>query len=219
MFTAVKFESVLMKNGSTRKPQQSRSIASLNRMFNATMELMFERQNEDFTLQEVSALGKVSIGSIYHRFKNKDELVREVLVRELQQIIGHEQAMIERLVKSSHSLDDYLPQYVKQYADILHDNALLMRMAMRHAAGDSEASTSGNQSMKQAKINSTKGLLHYRSEITGDLDTKIQTVFDVIFATLARHLNLDTKDDFQLKQDLSKLVNELSTMCIAYLKN
>lgn len=208
-----------MENSSTKKPQQSRSIASLNRMFNATMKLLFERENEDFTLQEVSSLGKVSIGSIYHRFKNKDELVREVLVKELHQILSLEQAMVKNLINKSQSLDDYLPQYVHQYANILNDNALIMRLAMRHAASDSQASTSGNQSMEQARINSNLGLLHFKDEITGDVDTKIKTVFDVVFATLARHLNLDTKDDLHLKQDLEKIVNELSVMCLAYLKN
>lgn len=208
-----------MLNDNARKPQQNRSIASLDRMFNATMALMFERESEDFTLQEVSIQGKVSIGSIYHRFKSKDDLVREVLFRGLNQMADQEQEMITKLVQASMSLEEYVPQYIQKYTEILRDNSLVMRLAMRHASFDTEASAAGNNLMKKAKGISTAGLRHFSGDITGDIEIKINIVFDVIFATLARHLNLDTRDDLQLKQDLDKLIEELSVMSLSYLKN
>ena len=65
----------------SRKPQQGRSKASLERMLAAGRELMLERGSEEFTLQEVSERGQVSIGSIYLRFESKDNLVRGVIAR------------------------------------------------------------------------------------------------------------------------------------------
>ena len=45
--------------GMSRKPQQGRSRASLERMLAAARELMIERGSEEFTLQEVSQGGDV----------------------------------------------------------------------------------------------------------------------------------------------------------------
>ena len=64
----------------SRKPQQGRSKASLERMLAAGRELMLDRGSEEFTLQEVSERGQVSIGSIYLRFESKDNLVRGVML-------------------------------------------------------------------------------------------------------------------------------------------
>ena len=72
----------------SRRPQQGRSKASLERMLAAARELMLERGSEEFTLQEVSERGQVSIGSIYLRFESKDNLVRGVIAEDAAALQG-----------------------------------------------------------------------------------------------------------------------------------
>ena len=67
-----------------KEPKQNRSKASLERLLNAACELLTENGYKDFTLQEVSKRAKVSIGSIYNRFKSKEDLIRLLQVRELE---------------------------------------------------------------------------------------------------------------------------------------
>ncbi|NVK72388.1 MAG: TetR/AcrR family transcriptional regulator [Oceanospirillaceae bacterium] len=205
------------KSFSSRKPKQDRSVASLNRMFNATMKLLFERQCEDFTLQEVSAEGGVSIGSIYYRFKSKDDLVREVIAHGLANMASKEEDSINRLLEECNSLQDYVPRYISEYADILKQNELLLRLSMTKASSDNIASQRGNSQMENASKISTNALLQFRDEIHGNPDLKARIVFQTAFATLARNLSLDTKDDQQLMVDWSSLVSELGMMSLAYL--
>ncbi|SBS29515.1 Bacterial regulatory proteins, tetR family [Marinomonas spartinae] len=216
----LKFETTLAQSAScVRKPQQGRSVASLNRMFDAAMGLLQERGSDDFTLQEVSVIGKVSIGSIYYRFKNKDELVRELLFQGMHKMAEKEQDAINSLLEECTNLADYMPRYVKAYSDILKDHALLMRLAMRRAGMDPQASSSGNEKMRKAMKISVDAVLNFQDEITGNAALKASMVFQIIFASLARHLSLDTEDDSTLKQDWNELIEELSAMTLSYLEN
>ncbi|WP_421856486.1 TetR/AcrR family transcriptional regulator [Marinomonas sp.] len=207
------------KGLATRKPQQNRSVASLHRMFNATLELLYERKSEDFTLQEVSIRGDVSIGSIYYRFKNKNDLVREVFVQSLSEVAKKEEETVIRLKNECSSLNQYVPKYVAEYANILRSNELLMRLSMNHASIDLQASVAGNAQMKKAMEISVGGLLHFQSDITGNASLKASIVFQIVFAALARHLSLDSADDSFFKQDWDDLIVELGVMCLSYLKS
>ena len=81
-------------------------------MVQAALSLMIERASEEFTLLEVSQRGKVSIGSIYHQFRSKDDLVRAVVERELADIGVIERACLEDLLRTSKTLDEFVPKFV-----------------------------------------------------------------------------------------------------------
>ncbi len=100
----------------SRKPQQGRSKASLERMLSAARDLMIERGSEEFTLQEVSERGNVSIGSIYLRFESKDNLVRGVIAEALEVLAEAEGALLARLESECSNLAEFLPEYVEGYA-------------------------------------------------------------------------------------------------------
>jgi AcrR family transcriptional regulator len=119
----------------SRKPMQGRSKASLERMLAAARDLMIERGSEEFTLQEVSQRGNVSIGSIYLRFESKDNLVRAVIANALEEIGRDEKAMIDRLA-ACRTLDEFVPRFVESYAEVLRINAPLLRLCMQRAAYD-----------------------------------------------------------------------------------
>ncbi|WP_420381760.1 TetR/AcrR family transcriptional regulator [Novosphingobium sp.] len=201
----------------SRAPSQPRSVASQQRMIAAARQFMLERGSEDFTLQEVSHIGKVSIGSIYHRFDSKENLVRAVLAAELARMASAERDMIIATAARSRSLREYVPGYVAAYAEILREHSLMMRLAMKRASFDVEVSGSGEQLELQAADQSTKALMGFRDEIFGNAETKARIAFQVIFATVARRLSLDTQDRVATNQHWDLLIGELSAMTLSYL--
>ncbi len=203
----------------SRTPQQERSKASLGRMVVAARELMLERGSEDFTLQEVSQRGEVSIGSIYLRFESKENLVRAVIAQSLEAVTDEETEVIERLGRESTDLDSFVPAYVEVYAEVLRKHAPLLRLSMERAAVDPLVSGPGKSHAIAAERKSVEAMLVHKEEIKGrDQRLKAQSAYHVIFATLARHLSLGSTDEAASGYDWGVLKRELGRMCLAYLK-
>lgn len=204
----------------SRAPLQGRSKASLERMQATARELMLERGNEDFTLQEVSSRGQVSIGSIYLRFEGKDALVRAVLVQAMQDLRDAEDAMLGGLVRSCATMDDFVENYIAEYAEVLRLHAPLLRLAMLRAEQDGQISGLGKRAADDAVDAATQAFLAYRSEIGGAApELRAQSAYQVIFATLARRLSLGSTSESSPTQDWDILKGELARMCIAYLRS
>ena len=67
-----------VRRSRVRGPKQDRSRSSMERLLAAAVKMLVQRGYSEFTLQELSKRAKVSIGSIYLRFENKQALIREV---------------------------------------------------------------------------------------------------------------------------------------------
>jgi len=205
----------------SRAPLQGRSKASLERMQATARELMLERGNEDFTLQEVSSRGQVSIGSIYLRFEGKDALVRAVLVQAMQDLRSAEDAMLESLVRTAGNLGEFVENYIADYAEVLRLHAPLLRLAMLRAEQDPQISSLGKQAADDAVAASTRAFIEYGAEIGGDdeAEMRAQSAYHIIFATLARRLSLGSTSESSSHSDWDILKRELARMCIAYLRS
>ena len=59
----------------TQLPQQERSRQALRRLYEATAELLAERTFDGISVKEIAAAARVSVGSVYQRFENKDALL------------------------------------------------------------------------------------------------------------------------------------------------
>lgn len=203
----------------SRKPQQGRSKASLERMLSAARELMLERGSEDFTLQDVNLRGNVSIGSIYLRFQSKDNLVRAVIARALEDLAQAEEIMVEDVLGQSQTLDEFMPRYVAGYAEVLRVNAPLLRLAMERAEFDPLVSKPGKDHALQATQRGMNAMLHYRAAFGGsDHETKANSAYKIVFATLARQLSLGSSGEAAHDYDWEVLKRELGRMCLAYMR-
>jgi AcrR family transcriptional regulator len=203
----------------SRKPQQGRSKASLERMLNAARELMLERGSEDFTLQDVNLKGNVSIGSIYLRFQSKDNLVRAVIARALEDIAADEEAMVADVLAQSPTLDEFVPRYVAGYAEVLRVNAPLLRLAMERATFDPLVSKPGKDHALRATQRGMDAMLRYRETFGGtDHETKANSAYKIVFATMARQLSLGSSGEAAHDYDWEVLKRELGRMCLAYLR-
>lgn len=201
----------------SRKPQQGRSIASLERMLAAAEKLMLERGSEDFTLQEVSSSGNVSIGSIYLRFDGKDNLVRAVIANHLERMEAEEDALL-LAVKQATSLRAFVADYVDGYAELLKYHAPLLSLTMQRASTDPLVSAPGKSAALRFASFSTEALMAYADEIAGnDKELKANSAYHVIFAMLARQLSLGSTGESAHDYDWQQLKRELGRMCLAYL--
>ena len=203
----------------SRKPQQGRSKASLERMLAAGRELMLERGSEEFTLQEVSDRGSVSIGSIYLRFESKDNLVRGVIAEALDALAAAEGELLARLERDCSNLAEFVPAYVEGYAEVLRLHAPLLRMTMERASFDPLVSAPGKQHALRAEEQSVQGMLAHSAEFGGsDHRVKAQSAYHIIFATLARQLSLGSSGEAVHDYDWNLLKRELGRMCLAYFR-
>jgi AcrR family transcriptional regulator len=181
---------------------------------------MLERGSEDFTLQDVSRDGSVSIGSIYLRFDGKDDLVRAVIAQSDKKIGDAEDAMFTQLRQHCTSLDAFMPLYVEAYAGVLQTHAPLLRLSMERAAFDPLVSGHGKARAKAAADAATQAMLQFEGEIAGaDKKAKAEASYQIIFATLARRLSLGSTMESVDDYDWSRLKLELGKMCLAYLKH
>ncbi|MFM5923647.1 MAG: TetR/AcrR family transcriptional regulator, partial [Novosphingobium sp.] len=203
----------------SRKPQQGRSKASLERMLAAGRELMLERGSEEFTLQDVSERGQVSIGSIYLRFESKDNLVRGVIAEALDALAADEGALMDLLSSDCPDLASFVPAYVEGYAEILRRHAPLLRLTMERAAFDPLVSAPGKEHALRAEAQSTDAMLAHVGEFGGkDHKIKAQSAYHIIFATLARQLSLGSSGEAVHDYDWNLLKREMARMVLAYFR-
>lgn len=220
MSTALKknpADSAAADGAGSRKPQQSRSKASLVRMLAAAEKLMLERGSEDFTLQEVSSGGNVSIGSIYLRFNGKDNLVRAVIADHLERMEAEEEALLAT-VRKAKSLRAFVADYVVGYAELLKHHAPLLRLTMQRASTDPLVSASGKGAALRFATSSTAAMMVFADEMGGDdKELKVNSAYHVIFAMLARQLSLGSTGESVHDYDWQQLKRELGRMCLGYL--
>ncbi len=203
----------------SRKPQQGRSKASLERMLAAAEQLMIERSSEEFTLQEVSQRGNVSIGSIYLRFDSKDNLVRAVISDHLERLEAAEDKMLAAVANAT-TLDNFVAGYVDAYAELLKQHAPLLRLTMQRAASDPSVSLPGKQAALRFADLSTAAMMAYSDEMgERDKGLKANSAYHIIFAMLARQLSLGSTGESVHNYEWTQLKRELGRMCLAYLKH
>ncbi len=178
---------------------------------------MLERGSEDFTLQEVSQGGSVSIGSIYLRFDGKDNLVRAVISDHLKRMEVEEDVMLAAVTKAE-TLKAFVAAYVDGYAELLRYHAPLLSLTMQRAATDPLVSEPGKRAALRFADLSTAAMMAYADEIGGSVkDLKANSAYHIIFATLARQLSLGSTGESVQEYDWGLLKRELGRMCLAYL--
>jgi AcrR family transcriptional regulator len=188
-------------------------------MLDATKALMLERGSEEFTLQDVSERGNVSIGSIYLRFESKDRLLHAVIAEELQSIVEKERELIEGILAKSRSLADFLPRYVDGYSDFLSTHAQLLRTIMQRASIDPAVSEPGKETAQRSSDLSASAILTFRDEIRSkNPELRAQSVFRIVFATAARQFGLGSTAESADDHIWQLLRSELSVMALAYLQ-
>ncbi|WP_353227800.1 helix-turn-helix domain-containing protein [Novosphingobium sp.] len=220
MSTETRHTEALALGALSRKPRQGRSLASYERMLEATKQLMIEVGSDAFTLQDVSERGAVSIGSIYLRFESKDRLLHAVIAEELTAILARERAMLDTTIAESATLGAFLPRYIERYSTFLKAHAPLLRTIMQRAAVDPAVSEPGKETARRSSAMSVDAILTYRDEIKApDAADKANAVFQIVFATTARQFGLGSTPESGDPVVWEFMKDELSKMALAYLRH
>ena len=220
MSTATRHTEALALQALSSKPRQGRSLASFERMLEATKSLMIETGGDSFTLQDVSERGQVSIGSIYLRFESKDRLLHAVIAEELQAIIAKERVMIDAVLAETSSLGAFLPLYIARYSAFLEEHAPLLRTIMARAEIDPLVSEPGKETARRSAEMSIAAILTFRDEIkSADPEAKALAVFQIVFATIARQFGLGSTPESSDPYLWGFIKDEIVKMALAYLRH
>ena len=200
-------------------PKQGRSKQSYERMLSAAEQLLVERGHEDFTLNEVSKLGKVSIGSIYNRFESKDDLLHAVQLRVLHKVDAIMEARLREACERASSLDELIVGLIEGFALTLRESADVMRPLMLRAAKDELVATTGKQSYSTTATQICEALLAYREDIRHpDPEMAVGISFRMIYAAIARYLGLGSTSTAMWEGDWEDLKINLARMIAAFLQ-
>lgn len=202
----------------TRRPKQDRSRTSLRRLLE-TAETMLEQDGySNFTLQALSKRAKVSIGSIYHLFENKQELVRELQVRFLERMEQEHALVINELRRESLPLRQLVPTAVRDYGDHLRNIAGLLRVFMQIAPTDPLVAANGKKYYSQSMKDFELLVLDRRDEIRHpEPEHAVTTCFTVMYAVIGRYLGLGTTPDVTGLGSWDAMVDNISLMLVHYL--
>ena len=207
-----------MQTTPRRAPRQQRSQASFERMIAAAEELLRERGNDEFTLQEVGKRGKVSIGSIYCRFDSKDDLIRAVQARVLEAVNAEQLRVIGEAEAGAENLRQLVKLLVEGIADTLRRHAELMRPMMLRATNDPIVATAGKKSYAEVAARVEEVLLAHRDEIRQqDPERAVHSAYRVIYAAIARYLGFGSATGAAWEGDWEELKQDLGKMCAAFL--
>lgn len=201
-----------------REPQQGRSRASFERMLAAAEELLAERGNDDFTLNEVGKRGKVSIGSIYCRFDSKDDLVRAVQVRVLERVNAEQLAMVARAREEASDLIALVERLVDDMAELLRRFADVMRPFMLRASTDPVVAATGKRRYAEVADAIHAALLDHRDEIRQpDPERAVASAYRILYSAIARYLGFGSTMGSAWDGDWAILKEDLARMLAAFL--
>jgi AcrR family transcriptional regulator len=203
----------------SKPPKQERSRASFEKALEAAADLMRERGDDSFTLQEVSQRSGVSIGSIYGRVEGKAELVRAVQDRILGGLGPRQEAFVDAMRRQGGPLVTFIPRMIEEWAELMRSNATILRAIMTVANRDPQIEQRGSQSHTRFKARLIELILEHRDEIRRENPERAaEACFTICYSTIARYLGFGTSSDASGQGDWSSLKHELGIMAVAYLR-
>jgi AcrR family transcriptional regulator len=201
-----------------RSPKQERSRTSLRRLMETATAILEEEGYADFTLQDLSKRAKVSIGSIYHLFENKQQLVREVQVQFLEQIEREHALVINAIRREGLPLRRLVPLAIRDYSEFLRKNAGMLRVFMQIAPTDPVVASNGKKYYHQSVRDFELLILDRRAEIRHpDPEHAVTACYTVMYAAVGRYLGLGTTPDAKGEGDWDTLIGDLGLMILHFL--
>lgn len=201
----------------SRRPQQRRSRASLEKLLSAGIELLRESGYEGLSIAEISARSGVSVGSIYQRFANKEALfagLQERFTAELDQEQEHLFDILDRELSDVELVDTA----IDRLARMLHKHEQLLRVMILRGAVDEAARTRGSRSSIVLASSFERFLLaSVRRFGHDDPALACDVAFRIVYAAFTRRIMSGPLFESQRDVPWTTFVAELSRCCRAYL--
>jgi AcrR family transcriptional regulator len=196
-----------------RPPQQRRSRESLERVLHAGEALLAQHGYDGLTIAEVSRRAKVSVGSVYGRFANKDALVYEIHRRMLDRM-GPPPAGDADL-----DLRGAVEHAVRRLADSTDAERALLRAFMLRGPVDERIARPGSEA-SQAAGRAFKAVVLARRDEIGHPDPELAAdiAYRMVYDVLSRHVMYGPTFESDTGRAWPELVDELIEAAVAYLR-
>jgi AcrR family transcriptional regulator len=182
-----------------REPQQARSAATLARVLQAAEDVVGSVGLDEMTISGVAERAGVSVGTIYRRFEDKEQLINALTERMLDR---REEYVAERLRTAEPSLSGVLDAYAHALLQSFADSASLFPELLR-------AITAVHRLLLGAAAPYTDQIR--RSDPQAALDTAARAILGACFHNSVR------PDPATGEVAQRRYADELSDMAIAYL--
>ncbi|MGW2282728.1 TetR/AcrR family transcriptional regulator [Streptomyces sp. NPDC001770] len=194
-----------------RQPRQARSAATLARVLRAAEEVAASAGLEEMTMTGVAEHAGVSVGTIYRRFEDKDQLITALSERMLER---REEYVAEQLRAAEPSLSGVMDAYARALLQSFTDNnnlfpELLRARGVKSPDRGARAILEIHRSLLEATAPYTGQIR--RSNPEAALDTAARAVLGACFHNSVR------PDPVTGEEEVSRYAEDLSDMAIAYL--
>ncbi|WP_455921212.1 TetR/AcrR family transcriptional regulator [Pseudomonas putida] len=202
----------------SRPPKQNRSRAALEKLLNATREILSEGTFEQLTIAGISKRSGVSVGSIYARFEGKDDLFLAVMADVLGELDAEWAELIEALTRKELPLTQQVPELIGTLAEHLRRHASILKPFMTRGS-DPRVAVYGKATHLKTASSFQNLLLASRAHISHpDPQHAVSACFSISYAALARFLGLGSAADAAGEGDWEQLKQDLGAMCVGFLK-
>ena len=196
--------------------KQARSRKSFDRVLAVATELLEKHGFNGFSIVDVSRRSKISIGSIYGRVTGKDDLVRSVQERVLNNADREHDAFLQNLDHEGMTLRELFPLAVQYHADFLARHAAIFHAFISRASNDPVLRARGKR----------RTLLHKRSvqavaasspgDHAPDPDRAVLACTRLMWSSFGSFLGIES-DESAGEGDWQELIEDVTQMGLFYL--
>ncbi|MFI5866771.1 TetR/AcrR family transcriptional regulator [Streptomyces sp. NPDC051546] len=197
---------------SYREPRQARSAATLARVLRAAEEIASADGLEEMTIAGVAERAGVSVGTIYRRFEDKEQLIAALSERMLER---REESVAERLRTADPSLAGVMDAYADALLQSFADSSSLFPELLR--ARGTRALDRGARTITELHRLLLEAAAPYADQILRSrpqeaLDTAARAILGACFHNSVR------PDPVTGDEERRHYADELSDMAVAYLR-
>lgn len=188
-----------------KTPQQSRSVATVEAIFEATIQVLLKEGAERLTTVHVARRAGVSVGTLYQYFPNKQALLFAVLERHmLRTLTAVEEACAESHLQPLEAMVDAL---VNRFIDaklVDKDASVALYKIAAEAGGDLIV----QRTRKRYETAMTAMLQTASLPASADVPFMVHVIYLIMAGTIRGHLesNAPVRTTTKLREHLAKLV-------------
>lgn len=196
--------------------KQERSQRNLERIVLAAETVLSRDGWEAFTMKAVADEADASVGGIYRRFANKEQLLRAIK----DNVLTRADAMHRQIgTYKATDLADAVTYYAKHRIDALTTYADILKKILDAQQGDPLMQNCGRQSVQLGMRTFRSLIAPFRDEIAHqDKDLAIDMAFYMFNATVLRKMHAYASETLFEHLHWSLLKTELARMVLAYLR-
>ena len=197
-------------------PRQERSRVALARIVEAAAKLMARKGSDNFSMAEVAEASEIPLGSIYRRFKSKDDIIRAVL---LDFFLRCEATIRDRMQRRTFTgAGEVVIELVACHVEITERDEELFRVWVSYPFNSAE--------LRDIVLTGRRRIVaYYADAISVHLQSVPQPRRDLVigmsYFIVASALNSKARGDTPAFIDLprSDLAREVATVATSYLKD